>query len=121
VPNRRLAQRDSVFVYPLAILAGPIVTDVSSLLQFVGPSGQFNLDSVSMAPGDSGLRSFEIVGLVRTWKGQATTVSPRAIALRSGAEGQLPGEFDFFSTRAPDAVRPRLRITYVTKSSSGLP
>ena len=121
VPNRRLAQHDSVFVYPLAVLAAPVVTDVASLLQFVGPSGQFQLDSVSIAPGDSGVRSFEIVGLVRTWKAQTATVSPRTLALRSGAEGQLPAELDFFSTRAPASVRPRLRITYVTKSSSGLP
>ncbi|MEP6493079.1 MAG: hypothetical protein ABJF01_10410 [bacterium] len=121
VPNRRLAQHDSVYVYPLAVLASPVVTDVASLLQFVGPSGQFNLDSVSMAPGDSGVRSFEIVGLVRTWKAQPSTVSPRTLALRSGAEGQLPGEFDFFSSKAAVGVRPRLRITYVTKSSSGLP
>jgi hypothetical protein len=121
VPNRRLDPHDSVFVYPLAVLAAPVVTDISSLLQFVGPSGQFNLDSLSLAPGDSGVRSFEIVGLVRTWKGQATTVSPRSVALRSGAEGQLPSEIDFFSTKAPASVRPRLRITYVVKSSSGLP
>lgn len=121
VPNRRLSLHDSVYVYPLAVLAAPVITDVTSLLQFVGQSGQFNLDSLSLAPGDSGVRSFEIVGLVRTWKGQATTISPRAIALRSGAEGQLPGEIDFFSTKAPLSVRPRLRITYVAKTSSGLP
>lgn len=120
-PNRRLTPTDSVFVYPLAILAGPAVTDVASSLQFLGANGQFGLDSLKLAPGDSGLRSFEIVGLVRTWRNQPTTVSPRTIALRSGAEGSLPAEIDFFSTKGPLAVRPKLRITYVPQTSSGLP
>lgn len=122
LPNRRLSPQESVYVYPLAILAGPAVTDVASSLQFLGSNGQFGLDSLSLAPGDSGVRSFEIVGLVRTWKGQATTVSPRTIALRSGSEGSLPAEIDFFSTKAAlAAVRPRLRITYVPQTSYGIP
>ena len=121
VPNRLLSPRESVFVYPLAILASPAVTDVASALQFLGSNGQFGLDSLRLAPGDSGLRSFEIVGLVRTWRGQPTTVSPRTIALRSGAEGSLPAEIDFFSTKAAAAVRPKLRITYVPQTSYGIP
>jgi hypothetical protein len=122
VPNRLLTPHDSVFVYPLAILSSPAVTDVASSLQFLGTNGQFGLESISLAPGDSGVRSFEIVGLVRTWKSQPTTVSPRTIALRSGAEGSLPAEIDFFSTKAAlAAVRPRLRITYVPQTSYGIP
>jgi hypothetical protein len=122
VPNRRLSPNESVFVYPLAILAGPAITDVGSALGFAGPTGQFGMDSVSLAPADSGLRSFEIAGLVRTWKGQATTVSPRTLALRSGAEGSLPAEINFFSTQATNpALRPKLRITYVPQTSYGIP
>jgi hypothetical protein len=121
LPNRRIDQKDSIFIYPLAVLAQPTVTDIASALQFLGTSGQFGLDSLLLAPGDSGVRSFEIVGLVRTWKLQATSVSPRTIALRSGVEGSAPGQIDFFSTRAPAAVRPRLRITYVPSTSYGLP
>ena len=120
-PNRRLNQGDSVYVFPLAVLAAPVVTDIGSALQFLGSTGQFGLDSLRLAPSDSGLRSFEIVGLVRTWRNQSTNVSPRSVALRSGAEGQLPAEFDFFSTKGPAAVRPRLRITYVPQTSYGLP
>lgn len=121
VPNRRLNQHDSVYVYPVAVLAAPVVTDIASALQFLGSPGQFGLDSVRLAPADSGLRAFEIVGLVRTWRNQTRTASPRSIALRSAAEGQLPAEFDFFSTKGPQGVRPRLRITYVPQTSYGLP
>ena len=120
-PNRRFNPRDSIIVYPIPIIAAPVVTDVKSALQFLGAIGQFGLDSLKVAPGDSGVRSFEIVGLVRTWRQQDSTVSPRTLALRSGAEGQAPGEIDFFSSRAGNAVRPRLRITYVHQRSTGLP
>ncbi len=122
LPNLRLDPHDSVFVYPVAVLAGPLVTDVASALQFLGATGQFGMDSLLLAPSDTGVRSFEIVGLVRTWRNNASTVSPRSIALRSGAEGQLPVEIDFFSTKAAiAALRPRLRITYVPQTSFGLP
>jgi len=121
-PNRRLSPHDSVFIYPVPVLAGPTITDISSALQFIGVNGQFGLDSISMAPSDSGIRSFELVGLVRTWKGQPTTVSPRTVALRSGGEGSLPAEFNFFSTKAAiAALRPRLRITYIPPFPYGLP
>jgi len=120
-PNRRLDLHDSVYVFPVAVLAGPAITDVGSLLQFVGAPGQFGLDSLRLAPADSGVVAFEIVGLVRTWRGQSTTISPRSVALRSAVEGQLPGEIDFFSTKAPASVRPRLRITYVPQINYGLP
>ena len=120
-PNRRVDPHDSVYVFPLAILATPAVTDPGTLLRFVSSAGFLGLDSLRLAPADSGVRSFEIVGLVRTWKNQAETVSPRALGLLSGAEAQLPAEIDFFSTEAPPAVRPRLRITYVPQTSYGVP
>ena len=120
-PNRRVDLHDSVYVFPLAILATPAVTDPGTLLRFVSSAGFLGLDSLRMAPADSGVRSFEIVGLVRTWKNQTQTVSQRAIGLLSGAEAQLPAEIDFFSTEAPPAVRPRLRITYVPQTSYGVP
>jgi hypothetical protein len=120
-PNRRVDATDSVYVYPVPILAQPTVSDIRSALQFLGTTGQFGLDSVRIAPGDTGVKSFEIVGLVRTWRLQSTSVSPRTVALRTGVEGAAPGQIDFFSTRSAPAVRPRLRITYVPATSFGLP
>ena len=120
-PNRRVDVHDSVYVFPLAILASPAISEPRTLLRFVSSAGILGLDSLRMAPGDSGVRSFEIVGLVRTWRNQPGTVSPRALGLLSGAEAQLPAEIDFFSTKAPPEVRPRLRITYVPQTSYGVP
>jgi hypothetical protein len=120
-PNRTLSTKDSVFVFPAAVLASSSITDTRTLLQFVGAIGQFGLDSVAMAPTDSGLRSFEVVPLVRTWRGTTNDISPRAIALRSNGEGGSPAEINFFSSRVGGAVRPRLRITYVPQTTFGLP
>ena len=120
-PNRKLATKDSIYVFPAAVLASSSITDTKTLLQFVGAIGQFGLDSVAMAPGDSGQRSFEIVSLVRTWRGTTNDISPRSIALRSNGEGGSPVEINFFSERVGGAVRPRLRITYVPQTTFGLP
>lgn len=120
-PNAGVDLRDSIWVFPNAVLAAPTVTNASSVLQFIGSNGQFGLDSLLLAPGDSGVRSFEMVGLVRTWHGNPTTTSPRAIALRSGVEASAPAQVDFFSTKAAVALRPRLRITYVPQTSFGIP
>jgi len=120
-PNRFVDAKDSIRVFPVAVLSTPAVTDIRSLLQFVGNAGEFGLDSLSLAPGDSGVRSFEIVGLIRLWKNQTSTVAQRALALLSGAEGQRPAQIDFFSSRAPVGLRPRLRITFVPAINYGLP
>jgi hypothetical protein len=110
-----------VYLYPSAILASPVVTDVATALGFLSPPGSFGLDSVAVVPGDSGVKSVEIVGLVRTWKSQPTTVSPRTLGLLSAVEGQVPAEINFFSTRAALGLRPRLRITYAPQTNYGLP
>jgi hypothetical protein len=99
-PNRFVDAKDSIKVYPVAVLSTPAVTDVTSLLQFVGNAGEFNLDSLFIAPGDSGVKSFEIVGLTRLWKNQPATVAQRAVALLAGTEGSVRA-IDFFSSRAP--------------------
>jgi hypothetical protein len=120
-PNRFLDLQDSVYVFPSPVLATSSVFDVRSLLQFVGFAGQFGLDSLKLAPGDSGQREFQIVNVVRTWHGTTAQIAPRALALRSRGEGGAPAEIDFFSAEAPDALRPRLRITYAPQTRFGLP
>ncbi|MFI5229061.1 MAG: hypothetical protein ACHQWU_08330 [Gemmatimonadales bacterium] len=120
-PNRRVDANDTVVVYPLAILASPRVTNIASQLQFEAAPGFLGLDSLILAPGDSGPRAFEIAGLARTWRGQPLTVSPRTLGLSSAAEGEFPAEIDFFSTSAAPSLRPRLRITYVPQTNFGLP
>jgi hypothetical protein len=120
-PNARVNPHDSVWVFPVAILASPVVSDPATVLRFVSGGGFLGLDSLRMAPADSGLRAFQIVGLVRTWRNTTEEISPNALGLLSGSEAQLPAEIDFFSSEASAAVRPRLRITYVPQVNIGIP
>lgn len=127
-PNRSSPNpSDTVTIYSQAILASNAVTDIRTALQFVAGVGAFGLDSVRTVPGDSGVKRLEMVNLLRSWRTPPTTPattippSPRAIALRSSAEGQSPAEVDFFALTADASVRPRLQITYVPRVNFGLP
>jgi hypothetical protein len=121
-PNRQSANRaDLITVYPVPITAGPAVTDIERLLtlaQFIGGAA---LDSIRIAPADTGLRRLELVNLIRVWNTTPPTVSQRAIALRIGAEGSNPAQTLFFPSEAPANLRPRLELSYVPRVSFGLP
>jgi hypothetical protein len=96
---------------------------------FCPPSGDvaYRLDSVVVAPRDSGTRRLEVGELVRFWRAPTTLAAERSLVLRapigfsSSFESQQGGDVLFFSKEAPPAVRPRLRLTYVTRSSYALP
>ena len=101
------------------IAASEQLTDVHSQLEFVG-GGMF-VDSVQVVPKDSGVVSLEMVRLVRAWRGQDVKTTPRLAALYLSSEGIRVASFDFFSREAAPALRPRLRITYVTRVNTGQP
>jgi hypothetical protein len=124
--------RDTFAVYPHVVIAGVAVTDIARALDFLGPvpgvlspiTGQpdpLALDSIRLAPGDSGTHSVEMVQVLQAWRFRPDTLAPRAIALRSSLEGSTPHEALFFSSDAPPEVRPQLRISYVPRISFGLP
>jgi hypothetical protein len=109
---------DSVAIQQFAVTAGPAVTDLSKALLFLNVS---STDTVKFAAADSGLREFEMIRLVRAWRSTSPERTPRAFALKTETEGHLARQADFFSTEAPLAVRPRLRITYLPRPPVGLP
>ncbi|MGH7690392.1 MAG: hypothetical protein ACREN3_12365, partial [Gemmatimonadaceae bacterium] len=70
-------------------------------------------------PADSGLRQFERVQLVRAWSTSLLVTDPRALAVRAefeGASGQL---FWFTPSSGPEALRPKIRLTYASPPSKG--
>ena len=115
------ATKDSISVYTQPVIASPSITDLFTASTFIGVAGVYGIDSVRFAPRDSGLRSIELVNLLRTWRLAGTINATRAIVLRSPQEGTLPGELDFVSSKGPAALRPRLRITYVPRRGFGIP
>lgn len=121
-PSRtRGGERDTILLTPLAVTAGPAITDVFTQSQFVAGVGQFGLDTMRLIPRDSGARSIELVNLVRAWQTVGAANSTRALVLRSKQEQSSPGELNFFSRTASPAERPRLRITYVPRRGFGIP
>ncbi|HET9424293.1 MAG TPA: hypothetical protein VFO55_02895 [Gemmatimonadaceae bacterium] len=111
----------SVAVHIVPIVASSQVTDLHAQLEFAGSNFTFPVDSLSTVPKDSGRVSLEMVTLLRAWKGQDTIKTPRLAALYLSSEAKRAASFDFFSTEADPALRPRLRITYVSRVNTGQP
>jgi len=124
-PNR-LAVRgaDSVSVYPSPVSATERVTDIgkaASLLYRLRP--EFRLDSLRLAPDDSGAVEIELAGTVQVWRVTQSGNTSRALVLRVPpvSEGVDANELYFFSSEAAEDLRPRLRIVYAPRVGFGLP
>lgn len=103
--------------YPILANAG--ITDISRALATIASAP---VDSISVSPADSGVKQLEIAGLLRLWVARDTTVTPRALGLAITGEGYLPGLLQFYSSKAPDPnTRPKLQLTYIPRSTFGLP
>jgi hypothetical protein len=112
---------DSVAVYPFAITAGAVVTDIPRLMRLVTVNTLSAPDSLRVVPADSGTRRLELVNLVRVWRNTKPEQTQRALVLVMGAEGVRPAMAAFFSSEAGSSLRPRLQITYVPTVTLGLP
>ena len=120
-PSTAPGSGDSVYVRAVPILASSVVKDLHVYLEFAAVSAIFAPDSTVVVPKDSGKREIDIVRILRSWRGQDTIRTPRAIALLIGTEGARPNAVDFFSMEAAPGLRPQVRITYASKPSSGRP
>lgn len=115
--------RDTIALHAQVGLASPQITDLRRAASIIGSPGLLISDSVLAFPSDSGVKSFELYSLVRAWGAQALVANapPRTVILRASAEGTFPAEIRFFSTTAPAAVRPVMRISYIPNVSYGVP
>jgi hypothetical protein len=124
-PNRlAFLGADSLSVYPSPVSATERVTDVgraAALLYRLRP--EFRLDSLRLAPDDSGDVEIELAGSIQVWRLVQAGLPSRALVLRIPpvAEGVNADEFYFFSSEAAEALRPRLRIVYAPRIGFGLP
>ena len=112
---------DSLGVYPFAVTAGTVVTDISRLLRLVTVNTFNAADSLRVVPADSGTRRLELVNLVRVWRNAKPEQTQRALVLAIGEESLNPAIAAFFASEAPVELRPRLQLTYVPKVTLGLP
>ena len=107
-------------LYPLVVTAGTEITDVGRSA-FLTNAPNAGFDSVLFAPRDSGLKSIEIVNALRAWALPISKTSQKALVLRAGPEGLDPRFVSFFSSRAAQNLRPRLRVSYSPVRSFGIP
>ena len=118
-PNRFIDAKDSVLVLPQVVTAGEEVRDLARAVTLLS---SFPVDTVRVAPGDSGVRNIEVAAALRQW---TTDNNPfrqqRALVIRSNAEGLSPFDAHFFSLEAPAALRPKLRVSYSLRTSFGIP
>lgn len=119
-PNRSTSVTDTLVLYPRLVTASETVTDVQRSAEAITPPG-FNFDSLTVASSDSGLKSIEIVNALLRWAFFTEQKAQRAIVLTASLEGSVPGQIVFYSTEAPPALRPRLRVSYSPRTNFAVP
>lgn len=117
-PNPSIDSEDTVRIAPQISLASAAVTDIAKAAQIVAIA---RTDTLKITPGGSGLRTMEIANVISLWRSQNPAETPRALILVSTLEGTSPLEARFFPIEAAPDLRPRLRISYSARKSTGLP
>jgi hypothetical protein len=120
-PSTSADAGEAVEVQIVPIVISEAATDLHTQLEFARTTFGFAVDSLSTVPKDSGVVNLEMVRLVRVWKGQDPKQTPRVAALYLNSEATRVASFDFFSIEAAASLRPRLRITYITRVNTGQP
>ena len=116
--NASIDPGDTVRIVPQISLAAAAVTDIAKAAQIVAIT---NTDTLKVTPGSSGLRTIEVANVISLWRTQNPTETPRALILVSTLEGTSPLEARFYPIEAAPDLRPRLRISYSARKSTGLP
>jgi len=117
-PNLTIDPSDTVQIVPNVSLATASVTDVAKAAQIaIG----LQSDTLRVTPGGSGLKTLEVASLIAVWRTQKVDETPRALVLVSTLEGTSPLEARFYPAEAAPNLRPRLRISYSSRKSTGLP
>jgi hypothetical protein len=118
LPNASIDASDTVKIVPQVGLAATAVTDVAKAAQI---STAITADTLRITPGGTGLKLLEVANLIAVWRSQKVEDTPRALVLISSLEGTSPLEARFYSAEAAPDLRPRLRISYSSRNSTGLP
>jgi len=117
-PDRTAEEGDTVRILANVSLAAKAVTDLSRAAQITAGT---ILDTLKISPADTGLKTLDVAQVISIWRSQDPDVTPRALVLVSTTEGRAPVQALFFSIEAAPELRPRLRISYSTRKSRGLP
>lgn len=114
---------DAVRIRARVGIAGPALgTDPRRLVEYLDPTVEgIPLPSLAVVPRDSGVKSFDVGSAIRLWVSQDSLL-PTSFILYSEGETFMEQRPAFFSRRASvAALRPRLRVTYVTRREGAIP
>jgi hypothetical protein len=121
-PSPPVDPADTMHIYVRLVRASSVLNaDPGKAALLLGDLTLFPAPRLAVVPRDSGARSVEIVSLAAGWRVEDPAKTPRAVVLQAIDEGLAPHSALFFSTEAPEPLRPRLRLTYIPGSSFGLP
>ena len=112
---------DSMAIQPFLVLAGPGIRDPSRAAQITAPPTVLGLSPLMTPPGTSGVREVQVGPAFKYWGVQNAAELPRAIVLQSLQEDYSAQQAFFYSSSAPPALRPKLRISYTPRSRVGVP
>jgi hypothetical protein len=118
IPDRSVDAKDTMTIIGHVSLAASAISDIGRAALI---TAQQSLDTLKVVPGDSGVKTLEVGQIVGLWRTQSLANTPRAIVLVSGTEAQTPLRALFFSMEAAPQLRPRLRVSYSTRKTRGLP
>lgn len=116
--NPGLDANDTISIIPHVSLATVAVSDIAKASQITAVA---DLDTLRVQPSGSGLKALEIATVIAIWRRQKVADTPRALVLLSTREGQSPLQGRFYSIEASPDRRPKLRISYSARNSTGLP
>lgn len=119
-PSPSVAPDSAFTIFPLLVTAGVQVTDPARSAFLTNPP-RAGFDSIRVAPADSGVVEVEVVNALRAWGVTGASTSQRALVLASSLESIGAAQALFFSSEAPAALRPRLRVSYSPVRTFGIP
>ncbi|HJQ12833.1 MAG TPA: hypothetical protein VJ840_17515 [Gemmatimonadaceae bacterium] len=118
IANPTIDPGDTIKVIPQVVLAGTAVTDPTKAAQIIA---NISADTLRLTAGHAGSVDVELAPAFTLWRTQKPDTLPRAIVMKSVAEGTSPIELRFSSSEDIAALRPRLRISYTNRVPLGLP
>jgi hypothetical protein len=123
-PNPAFDGGDTVVVLPRLVRATPVLNPEPGKAALVlGDLTSFPMPAIRTPPSDSGEVTFQIATAVAVWRFDPDQRFTRALVLQAADEGLSPRAVLFYSSDpgVPQALRPRILLSFVPRAAFGLP
>ncbi|HSJ63753.1 MAG TPA: hypothetical protein VK922_07585 [Gemmatimonadaceae bacterium] len=124
LPNATIDPADTVRILPRIVRATPVLDPEPGRAALVlGDVASFPMPALLVEPQDSGQVTLQVATALAAWRLDPGVRFTRALVLQALDEGLAPHAALFFSAdpSVPQALRPRLLLSYVPRAGFGLP